>query len=746
MRTGHQRFDLFTDGLPELVPGGTIVPAWSPDGTSLAFLDGTQDDRCGWLVDLVSGTKGPLFADVQALRDAIRDATGQTPPGKGLPFDHVSFVAPRVIASAVGSFQVTIDLDTGAVTKSPKPTMIDLNYTRLEAVRRQPREYVRHAPIMDPQNVPEVTSPTGDFLLSTVEGNIIVRSIADDRTASLTTDGTPEHDYRFNASDPIMEMMGLTTPVCNWSPDGSRIAVYKVDNRGVHRRPQAHFLQVEESVDRYYPRAGGQLERYTLHVADVHGRPPVQLDLGDTTDTYPVHTAWTPDGSHLVVGVVSRDCRRADVLLADAATGSTRKIFSEESETFLRVHHDVYFSQKLGLFLTPDGTGLLWLSSRSGWQHLYLYDLDGNLVRQLTEGEWPVDYVRHIDGEYVYLTGRPDQDRPYDVHLARVPLAGGPLERLSEGQGVHSMMFAPTGDVLVDTWSTPADAPRSVLRRKDGSLLCELSTADLSRLEWTPAREFTVTAADGETELWGTMFFPADFDETRQYPLIELVYGGPQTQVAPHSFTEVIGYGFCGLAANAHALAQLGHVVVMLDARGTPGRSKAFHDTVFHDWRAGIIPDHATAIEQLKQRHPFISDAKAGVIGHSWGGYTAFRLAAERPDIYAAAVSSAPGFDPYSSVLYECYLGFPQTDAEAYRSADPYPLAAQLEAEYLLVCGTTDHATWSDSVKMSEALILAGKMHEFVVLPGQYHLYGSDHDAYFWRKVTDFFRTHLKGL
>ncbi|WP_240686769.1 alpha/beta hydrolase family protein [Amycolatopsis suaedae] len=236
------------------------------------------------------------------------------------------------------------------------------------------------------------------------------------------------------------------------------------------------------------------------------------------------------------------------------------------------------------------------------------------------------------------------------------------------------------------------------------------------------------------------MFFPADFDETRRYPLVEYVYGGPQIAVAPHSFSDVLG----AFGSRPHALAQLGYVTFVLDARGTPERSKAFHDTVFHDWTAGLVPDHAAAVEQLKQRHDFLTDAKVAVIGHSWGGYSAFRLAAERPDVYTAAVSSAPGFDPYSSVLYECYLGFPQTDGDAYRAAENYPLAARMAAEFLLVCGSSDHATWSDSMKMSEALIRAGKLHEFVVLPGQPHGFGSDHDAYFWRKVAGFLRTHLE--
>lgn len=738
MATGHPGFDRFIDGLDDLVTGGTITPAWSPDGASLAFLEGPPENRRGWLVDLESGHKGQLFADVAALREAIREATGQTPAGRELPFSHIDFIGPRRLAAVVGSARLTIDLDSGAVAKLPEESFADLYLEASDTARRSPREFPRTQPLTDPVKARELASPDGEHFVSTLDGNIMLRSARDGRTVPLTTDGSAEHEYRFDVVDPSLLTLGMAFPVCNWSPDGSRLAAYKVDNRGVHRSPQVHYLKREdELVHRYHGQAGGPLERSTLYVLDRYGRPAVPLDLGDTTDTYPVHAAWLPDGSRLVVFVLRRDCRRIDVLLADATTGATRPVFSEEGETFVRIHHDVYFGRKIGLFLTPDGTGLLHLSERSGWNHLYLYDLDGNLVRQLTDGDWSVDYVHRTEDDYAYFSAHLDQDRPYDVHLARVPLTGGPVERLSEEPGVHAMTFAPDGESLVDTWSTPAAGPCSVLRRRDGSTLCELSTADTSRLSWTPPRQFTVTAADGETELWGVMFFPADFDETRRYPLIEYVYGGPQIAVAPHAFG-----GHFGKAAQA--LAQLGYVTFVVDGRGTPQRSKAFHDVVFRDWNAGLVPDHAAAVEQLKRRHAYLTDAKTGVIGHSWGGYSAFRLAAERPDVYCAAVSSAPGFDPYSSVLYECYLGFPQTDREAYRAAENYPHASKLAAAFLLACGSSDHATWTDSMKMSEALIHAGKAHEFVVLPGQGHGFDSVHDAYFWRKVADHFDTHLR--
>jgi len=243
-------------------------------------------------------------------------------------------------------------------------------------------------------------------------------------------------------------------------------------------------------------------------------------------------------------------------------------------------------------------------------------------------------------------------------------------------------------------------------------------------------------AADGETELWGTMYFPNDFDPEQTYPVVEHIYGGAQWTVAAHAY-EPDWY-----AMHSQALAQLGFVVIMVDGRGTPGRTKAFHDFVVDNWGA-CVEDHAETIRQLCEREPFLDRDRVGVYGHSWGGYHAVRCLVDRLDVYRPAASSAPRFDVYSLLLYECYLGFPQENPEAYRAAEVFRRAGEVQGEYMILNGTADHYTFTDAIKMSEALIQAGKSHEFVVLPEQTHEYDRVHDGYFWRKVGDFFHRAL---
>lgn len=741
--TGNRLFDTYMDdvALASLVKGGRILPAWSPDDKLLAFVDGPSEQRRAWLVDLATGNKSEL-AENGRLREAIAQATGETPAGRGVPFAYLTFVGPRTIATQVGEHSLIIDLDSLSVIKPPAEDLVDVALGLSVSARTAPRDYWRTQPLVDPGKQRETLSPDGRLLISTRNGNIVLRDSYDGRETLLTTDGTPEHEWRFDTCNPELEIVGLAVPVTNWSPDGKRLAAYKVNNAGVAQAPQVHYLKrQDEIVLRYHGKAGGVLERYTLHLLDVFGQPQVTIDLGDTTDTYPCFAGWLPNSSEILIFRMSRDCRRVDVLAANAQTGEVRELFSEISDTFVRIHHDVYFGRKLGLWLTPDGQKILWLSERDGWQHLYAYDLDGRLLGQLTSGSWAVDSVKRIDDQHVWFTARHDSARPYDQHLCRVPLCGGEVERLTEGSGQHSPIFSPGGEAFVDTQSTPAEPPTSVLRRSDdGAVLTELSKTDITGLKsigWTPPEQFTVTAADCETKLWGTMYFPHDFDPSKCYPVVEYVYGGPQLAVVPH------GWDDGPLAKYARAIAQLGYITVMLDGRGTPGRSKGFHDAIYRNFAGVLAADHASAIIQLAERYDFFDSSRVGVTGTSWGGYSSVRLLADRPDVYKAAAATAPGLDPYSSVLYECYMGLPQMNQQVYEAADLMLRAGDIEGELLLACGTSDHATWSDAMKLSEALIRAGKDHDFVPLPEQYHRPDSVHASFLWSKIAKFFDKNL---
>jgi dipeptidyl-peptidase-4 len=737
--------DAYKD-LSALISDATLMPAWSPDGTCMGFTSGSGEQRQAWRVDLASGEKSALL-DVPALREALRKATGVTPAGKGVPFEHFAFITPTMIAFSVGADRFTYDLASGLAFVAPAPGMIDTLMGLSVEARTTPRPFKRSMPLVDPTDAYEAPSPDGRFLLSIQDHNVSLRATVDGRARPLTTDGSADVQWNIDWTNPMLVMLGLVPPVTNWSPRGDRIAAYRVDYRGVYQTPQVHYLkQEDEVVYRPYCKAGGVLEKQSLFVLDaVGGRPPVEIQLGETRDTYPCFAGWLPDGSELIVFSMTRDCHRAQVFAANPVTGATRLLLTEECATFVRMHHDIFYARKPGLSITPDGRHLLWMSERDGWKHIYQYDLNGELVAQLTRGDWAACDVVRVVGNELIFTAHADPSRPYDVHLCSVPLGGGKMTVLTEGQGKHQCSIAPDGKTFLDTRSTPSEPPVTALRRIDGTLLNpEIAKADISKLQqvgFAAPEQFCVKAADGSTDLWGVMYKPHDFDPEKKYPVIEFIYGGPQVAVADHGFATV-SLSQSGMALR---IAQYGYLVVVIDARGTPERSKAFHDSCYGSFSGTMTADHAAAMRNLAALYPYVDLDRVGITGGSWGGYSSWRCLAEQPEVYKAAVCLAPSFDPYSCVLYECYIGLPQDNPDGYRQAELYPLAAQLQGEVMIAGGTSDHATWTDAIKMSEALIRAGKLHQFVVLPEQYHGPDTVHFDYYYRCMAAFFDQHVKN-
>lgn len=262
--------------------------------------------------------------------------------------------------------------------------------------------------------------------------------------------------------------------------------------------------------------------------------------------------------------------KRMDLMAADPSTGTSRVVVTEEQETYVE---GLRFYGVADNFLTllEDGR-FLWLSERDGWTHLYLYGLDGTLVRRLTHGEFPVNRVVAVDHDagWIYFMAQAERDRPYDDHLYRIDFEGAGWRRLTEGVGRHQIAFAPAATHFVDTHSSVGRPPAVELRQADGELLQVLSTADVSALEalqWTPPEEFVVKAADGETDLWGLLYKPYDFDPGRSYPIIDFIYAGSQSAVVPRTFTS------SRRAVFAQAMAQFGYLTFVVDARGTPLRA-----------------------------------------------------------------------------------------------------------------------------------------------------------------------------
>lgn len=749
-----KRFYRFMDPAG-LVVGGNITPRWMLDGASFWYPDGAPHDTVIVRADGESGEVAPLF-DVAKTRKALAALLRRDPPYNGLPFDSVvEFGDGRYQFSFEGTDYLlsTNDYVIEAVGREPAVSHYMGALSRSLGVdpsdRRVSRSYRRPMWLMEPKLVTETPSLDSRWFASVKDGNVILRAPADDRTVPLTTDGTP--DFAWDIEAPRSKLsagMELGQHLLNpWSPDGNRLFAIKVDRRAVPDLPLIHYLKREEELCSIkIQRAGGPMDIAHPHVIDVLAKRARRFDLGDTEDQFFTLIGWLPDGLTVLFTRHSRDFKTVEVLAGNPVDGTVRILISESAETFVAIQHDVIYHGNNHVTVLPDGSGLIWRSSRSGWNHFYLYALDGTLVRALTQGEFPVIDVVVFDqaGAWVYFTAHHDQERPYDTHLCRVKLTGGEVQRLTRLDGHNVVSVSPLKRAFTVVNSRPDRPFRTDFYACDGKHLGIVKQADVSALEalgHVGSEEFTVTAADGKTVLWGVMHKPADFDPKKKYPVIDHLYGGPQVAMVAHHF----GFGDDSLARLDRSLAQLGYIVISVDARGTPERSKAFQDVVYRNWGRHEIPDHVATLHELAQRHAFIDLNRVGVWGHSWGGYFTIRALAQAPEVFHVGVASAPGTDPYDLIIYEPYLDLPTRAKAAYDYANLYPGAGRITGKLLLLAGTSDPAIYSNTLEMTHYLIQAGVDHELVVLPEGYHAYlnGKD-EEYFVHKLVKHFEVHLK--
>ncbi len=710
---------------PSLVKGGAVSARWLGDGQSFWYADGGPGNTVIHRVDPATGTREPLF-DTERLRSSLADVLGHAPPYDGLPFSDMTYDE----AGASAEFEVEgrrfrVDLDGYAIEELPVGT---------------PAEVARTTPQMVEDGWPttsgpamEVPSPNGTWFLRHQANDLWLRAAEDGRVVQITDDG--EDRYAWSSAG------------ARWSPDGYRFSAQRTRTEGVHRMPVVHWLGPEEEVEwREYPYTGGPWPQPELYVVDVNSRDPVAIDL-QTSDEIGVHViGFAPDGSRLLLQRVNRAMTRLDLMEADPETGESRIVLTERQGTYIE---GLRLLEVQGFFYTPiDDDRFLWLSERDGFSHLYLHRNNGELVRQLTSGPFVTRQVVNVDaaGGWVYFTAQRESERPYDLHLYRVGLDGGEPERLTEGNGRHAIQFSPSKAFFVDAHSSVDRPPRSELRSADGTLVETLSVADvaaLDALDWRPPEEFVVKADDGVTDLYGVVYHPPDFDPSRSYPVVEIMYPGSQTTAVPRDFVS----NFWGV--QAQALAQLGFVTFIVDARGQPGRGKAFQDVVYKAIGRNEIPDHVATIRQLGEARPYMDLSRIGVHGYSWGGYFTLRAMLLAPDVYHVGVSGSPvvELESVAWVPVEPYMLKPAENPEGYAYASNLTIADRLAGKLLITIGTADVNTpFAQTMRMAEALIRADKPFDLLVLPDQAHGLQGQSMTYFQNAVARYFVEHLEPL
>ena len=712
-----------------LVVGERVFADWLP-GDRFYYRNTTLQGSEWLLVDPARKSRRPLF-DAAAMAQALERAGAGTFKASDIPAERAELSSDgKTVVLSIGRKNWKCDVAGHGCAADTSPE------------RPAPSRFGRGGP-------PEVASPDGKRIAFIRDWNLWVRDAASGQETQLTTDGTENFGYATDNAG----WAHSDRPILLWSPDSKKIATQQQDERHV-----GDMYLVESRVGHpilhawKYPLPGDSVVAMIHRVIiDVDARKVIRLQtppdyhramLGDNLSMSDL--IWSPDGSQLAYVSTSRDHKHETVHIADAATGAVRTLFEESSPT--------QFESVAGWRVLWPEHEIIWSSERNNWAELYAYDLNsGKLLHPITTGEGPVTGIEHVDERahslVVEARGREPNENPYFRHYYSVRLDGSHWRPLTPESGDHSIQMAPDGRYFIDSWSTPETPPTVVLRDANGRIVMPLGRADISRLlatGWKPPIPIVTTARDGKTKLYGLMFRPTNFDSTAKYPIINNPYPGPQAgSVGSRSFSAARG--------DHQALAELGFVVITLDGMGTPYRSKSFHDTYYGAMgRDNTLPDQVAAMKQLAERYQWIDSTRAGIYGHSGGGFITADAMFRYPDFFKVGIAESGNHDQreYEDDWGERYQGLLVRNADGtdnYEAEANQTVARNLKGRLMLVHGSMDdNVPPYNTFLVADALIKANKEFDELIIPNVHHGYAAASN-YMMRRRWDYFVRYLLG-
>ena len=799
---GSANFDLAARFAPykiqEMVHSTTVSPSWI-EGSERFWYEWEDSDGTSYnIVDPVRGTKSQLFDNDRIAAELTR-ITLDPWDGQHLPIRNIRFIDENTLQFDVESSQdedideeEEVDTeeeeeDTDQQERSDKK-MYHFEYDVGTQTLRELEDYE------SPNNHPgwANVSPDGETVVFARNYNLWMISgsdyelILDARRGEsgddadeaeedveveeiqLTTDG--EEFYAYGGSGGRGEtnvtheenMDDRKRAGVVWSKDSQKFALVRRDQREVgdlwvvhavgNKRPELETYKYdmpgEENVTQSELLIYDLAARNMVQVEDDPWQDQMMSVASDRQFVYPDsdeprQQVWLSDNSdELWFTRTSRDRKRTDVMIANAATGEVQTIIEDRLNTYMETRN----VEKL------DNGDLLWWSERDGWAHIYRYGSDGTLKNRVTEGPWHVDGIAGVDNErgYVFVLGQGHEsgEDPYYQHLYRVNLDGSGLTLLNPGDFDHRVTMGESSRFFVESYSRVNTTPASALFSASGEKILDLETADFSALTeagYEFPELFKAEADDGVTDMYGVMYKPYDFDPSKKYPIVAYVYPGPQTESVSKFFST---------NASEQALAQFGFIVVTLGNRGgNPDRSKWYHNYGYGNLRDYGLADKKAVLEQLGDRHDFIDLDRVGIYGHSGGGFMSTAAMLVYPDFFKAAVSSSGNHnnDVYNRNWSETHHGVQEViddegnvsfEFDIEKNSD---LAANLKGHLLLTTGDVDNNVHhAGTFRMAEALIRANKRFDFFMFPGQRHGYGDMGDYWFWLRA-EYFVKHLLG-
>ncbi len=597
-------------------------------------------------------------------------------------------------------------------------------------------------------------SPDGMKAAFIRDNNLWIKDLNANVEKQLTFDGIEDFGYATNNA-------GWTKgsgPVLLWSPDSKKIATFQHDGRGVGEMYLVSTAVGHPELKAWkYPMPEDSVI-FRVHRVIIHVDQPrvvrLKMDPDQHRSSITDHIAirggqladaeWSADGSQLMFLSNSRDHKVVNLRIADAKTGDVRSVLEEKVKSFFESGYGT-----INWRFLPESNEFLWYSQRSDWGHLYLYDLtSGKLKTQITKGDWKVLQILRLDqkNRTLILTGAGrEPGDPYFQYLYSVNMDGSEFKLLTPDSANHSVQLSPEGTYFIDTWSTPQTPPVVDLRSVKSNKTLRLDESDISKLfatGWKAPTSFSVKARDGKTDLYGMMFTPKNLDPSKKYPIINSIYPGPQSG-------SVGGRSFADSHSDKQALADLGFIVISLDAMGTPMRSMSFHEAYYGNMGDNGLPDQITGMKQLAERHSWIDLSRVGIYGHSGGGFASTDAILRYPDFFHVAVSGAGNHDnrTYEDDWGEKWHGLLETYPDGKTNYDDQAnqnMAKNLKGKLLLAHGTMDaNVPPNNTMMVVDALIAANKDFDLLLFPNRGHGFGRE--PYMMRKRWDYFVSNLLG-
>lgn len=745
----------------QMVFSTQITPNWFKDSDKFWYSWRTPQGTHYYIVDPAKGTKSEVF-DMDRLAMQVTEFVRYPFEAKHLPIRDLRLKDDKEFTFSIIS-GLKNDRDTTCFR-------YEIATARLDTVAKEKDKYPRWASV----------APNGEFGVFAKGSNLWVmdstslRKAAKDEKDStivehrLTTDGIRQFGYGYGnySGDTEADSTKRHYPgELVWSPDSKRFATMKWDVRKLDdlwvinsvsgKRPELETYKYQMPGE---PGPKGYLYLFTMNgsrdgasfkeiKSQAFKDQEVSLQSARRTakDNYLDYwkNEWLGDNTGFYMVRQSRDLKRLDLCRVDVDSDSTKTIISERERTYVEYRTP---------FLIGGGKQILHWSERNGWANIYLYNSDGTLVRNLTEGAFHVEDILGVNEKegYILLSacGVNKDENPYQMHTFRVPLTGGALQQLDMNDMDVLSTASDDAKFFVANYSRVDWTPAVALFSATGKRIADLETADLSLLfeaGYKFPERFKVKAADGVTDLYGAMYKPYDFDSTKVYPICDYVYPGPQVEANNISWSK----GF----TRTDRLAQIGMIVITVGNRGGhPNRSKWYHNFGYGNLRDYGLEDQKYAIQQLGARHPFIDLDRVGIHGHSGGGFMSTAAILKYPDFFKAAVSCAGNHDNsiYNRWWSEQHHGvlekIDKGDTTFVYSIQTNPeIASNLKGHLMLVHGDIDNNVHpANTIRVVNALIRANKRFDMLILPGQRHGFGDMNEYFFWR-MADYYAEWLIG-